>query len=430
MVKLGIKQFRLKHGYSFTETLTGPQFQKDNFVIGSTAEEGTPETIFLGKLAEYENMRANVWIDLHGAHAIYIMGKRRSGKTFTLGGITESLASSQWIKQGEEQQAILLLDTMNVFLTMPHLVEEVFGKESRDYKELKQWGLASEELPIKLFYPRGCPAPPEGISEELSLRACDLTGEDWASLFGVDTFSEPIGQLLSELYDWVALEGWRTRDGEDVPAEGNYHISDLLECLKENPEVQRFEFRTIEAIRRYLKAVDRLPVFSEEGMDFQELFKAGQISTVLLRDLDHNLRGLMIGTIVKKIMQYRSISDSFERMADIYKSKYEALKTENEEEAEKAFKKYKEYMKQTEAGLSRGWIIIDEAHNYLPAKGIVASREPLKKYVNEGRNLGLSIVVATQQPSGLDPAIQRNADILISVCPKNTQLESFMGRKI
>jgi hypothetical protein len=177
--------------------------------------------------------------------------------------------------------------------------------------------------------------------------------------------------------------------------------------------VQRFEFRTIEAVRRYLKAVDRLPVFSEEGMDLQELFKAGQVSTVLLRDLDHNLRGLMIGTIVKKIMQYRSISDSFERMADIYQSKYEALQTENEPEAAEALEKYKEYIEQAKAGLPRGWIIIDEAHNYLPAKGIIASREPLKKYVNEGRNLGLSIVVATQQPSGLDPAIQRNADILI-----------------
>jgi len=63
--------------------------------------------------------------------------------------------------------------------------------------------------------------------------------------------------------------------------------------------------------------------------------------------------------------------------------------------------------------LPRGWIIIDEAHNYIPTKGITPSGEPLRKYVNEGRNLGLSIVVATQNPSALDPSIRRNADILI-----------------
>ena len=65
------------------------------------------------------------------------------------------------------------------------------------------------------------------------------------------------------------------------------------------------------------------------------------------------------------------------------------------------------------AGLPRSWIIIDEAHNYVPARGAIASRKPLKKYVDEGRNLGLSIVVATQQPSGLDPSLQRNADMLL-----------------
>ena len=63
--------------------------------------------------------------------------------------------------------------------------------------------------------------------------------------------------------------------------------------------------------------------------------------------------------------------------------------------------------------MPRGWIIIDEAHNYMPAKGISPSGEPLRKYVNEGRNLGLSVVMATQNPSALDPSIRRNADILV-----------------
>jgi len=72
-----------------------------------------------------------------------------------------------------------------------------------------------------------------------------------------------------------------------------------------------------------------------------------------------------------------------------------------------------ECQKKAAEGLPRSWIIIDEAHNYIPAHGTVPSRKPLKKYVDEGRNLGLSIVVATQQPSGLDPSIQRNADMLL-----------------
>ena len=81
--------------------------------------------------------------------------------------------------------------------------------------------------------------------------------------------------------------------------------------------------------------------------------------------------------------------------------------------AQEEYKKHEEYLKEAEKGLPRGWIIIDEAHNYIPAKSITPSGAPLKKYVNEGRNLGLSIVVATQNPSALDPSIRRNADILI-----------------
>ena len=89
-----IKHFRLEHGYAFDERLRGPQFLKDNILIGGTLESPT-EACFIGKLAEYDNMKANVWLDLNGAHAIYVMGKRRSGKTYTLGCIVESLASNQ-----------------------------------------------------------------------------------------------------------------------------------------------------------------------------------------------------------------------------------------------------------------------------------------------------------------------------------------------
>lgn len=413
MKEFPIKRFRLEHGYAFDHSLVGPEFQKDNIVIGGTSDEEPLEVVFLGKLAEYDNMRANVWLDLNGAHAVYIMGKRRSGKTFTLGCIAESLASTQWIKQGDNKQAILLLDTMNVFLTAHHNIDDVFGGKSREAQELRKWGIDSETLPIKFFYPKGTPVPPEGEIQELALRACDLTGDDWAALFGVDTFSEPIGQLISELYDRVAIEGYQTIEGKKIEPNSNYDISDLLKCLDESPDIQRFEFRTIEAVRRYLRAVNRLPIFSGEGLNIQELFKEGHISIVLLRDLDYNLRGLLIGIIVKKLMEQRSHSDRYERLADVHKTKYETLKEVRPEEAKIIHKKYQEYITEAKRGLPRGWIIIDEAHNYLPARGIIASREPLKKYVNEGRNLGLSIVVATQQPSGLDPAIQRNADILI-----------------
>jgi len=122
---------------------------------------------------------------------------------------------------------------------------------------------------------------------------------------------------------------------------------------------------------------------------------------------------LLVGILVKKIMQLRSISERYEKLASVQISRYNSIKEKDERKANDAYEKYTQYINEINKGLPRGWIVIDEAHNYMPAKGIVPSSDILKKYVNEGRNLGLSIIVATQNPSALDPAIRRNADVLI-----------------
>jgi hypothetical protein len=223
-----------------------------------------------------------------------------------------------------------------------------------------------------------------------------------------------MGQLLAQLYDSVAVEGYANRTGNQVPSNVNYGINDLLLCLAESPDVDRFEAKTVEGVRRRLRAIARLPIFSIFGPNLHELFREGQISIVLLGHIDYELRGLLIGTLVKKLMELRGIADRFERMASLYATKALTLETAQSREASAAGDQAKHFLQEAQNGLPRGWVIIDEAHNYIPARGVVASKSPLKKFVTEGRNLGLSIVVATQQPSGLDPVIQRNADILIA----------------
>lgn len=405
--------FRLEPGYTFDQGLTTLEFNSDNVLIGGLPAGSESEALFFGKIAEYQIMRKNVWLDCEGAHAVYVMGKRRSGKTYTLGVIVEGLASNNWIKQGDKKQAMVLLDTMNVFITMPHNTEEVYGKGNKQAQEIEKWGLKTEKFNIVLFYPKGTYPPSEGNSREIAIKPSDLTADDWASLFEVDTYSDPIGQLISEVYEKVAIEGYIDNNGASVPSCSGYSIDDLLNCINNCPEISRFELRTIEAVRRRLNAIKRLPIFSTLGTDIKEIFTAGQISILLLRDIDQNLRSLFVGILVKKIMQLRSISDRYERLASVQLSHYNSVKGINERKAKELYHKYTQYMNEIDKGLPRGWIIIDEAHNYMPARGIVPSSEPLKKYVNEGRNLGLSIVVATQNPSALDPAIRRNADVLI-----------------
>lgn len=411
--------FRIEPGYTIEQELRQKEpepdqaFERDNLLIAGLPTGTASESTFLGKVAEYRRNK-NVWLDTEGAHAIYIMGKRRSGKTYTLGVIAEGLASNNWIKQGAKKQAILLIDSMNVFITMPHSVVDTYGEDNGQVQEIRKWGLENEEFNIVLFYPKGTPSPPEGLSKEITIRPSDLAAEDWASLFEVDTYSDPMGQLISEVYEKVVVEGYIDNNGVNVAAKSNYSIDDLLNCIENCSEVEvRYQPQTINALRNRWRAIKRLPVFSSIGMDIKEIFTPGVISILLLRDLDQTLRSLLVAVLVKKIMGLRSISERYERLSSRQLSRYNSLKGKNPKKAQEALEKYNKYLAEIQKGLPRGWILIDEAHNYIPTRGIVPSSKPLRKYVNEGRNLGLSIVVATQNPSALDTAIRRNADVLI-----------------
>ncbi|MCL0056647.1 hypothetical protein M1N81_03715 [Dehalococcoidia bacterium] len=162
--------FRIEPGYSFDQGLNAPEFASENMLIASSRAGGELQAVFLGKAAEYQLMRRNAWLDCEGAHAVYVIGKRRSGKTYTLGIIAEGLSSDAWLRQGNRKQAILLIDSMNVFITMPHLVEETYGSSSLQAQELRKWAVPKEILEMTLLYPRGSPLPPEGRSKEISIR--------------------------------------------------------------------------------------------------------------------------------------------------------------------------------------------------------------------------------------------------------------------
>lgn len=406
--------FRIEPGYTLDQNLFLPEIDANNFLVGGLPAGREQQALMIGKIAEYQKSKI-VWLDYEGAHAIYVMGKRRSGKTFTLGVLLEGLASDEWIRQGTEKQAVVMVDTMNVFITMSHATEDVHGATAHEVAELERWRLKKEAFDVVLFYPKGTVAPPEGVSREMSLRPSDLSAEDWAALFGFDTYRDPMGQLLADVYERVVEEGYDDSLGNHVEANDGYLIPDLIRCLDTCPAVvASYQPDTIRALRARLNAIRRLPVFSDTGIELSDVFRPGQISVLLLRDLEQSLRSLLVGTLVKKVSERRSVADKFERLASVQRLKLQKATDEGRpDRAESAQKLLDEYTSSAQQGLPRGWIIIDEAHNYIPANGITPSAGPLKKYVNEGRNLGLSIVVATQNPSALDPAIRRNADVLI-----------------
>ena len=59
-------------------------------------------------------------------------------------------------------------------------------------------------------------------------------------------------------------------------------------------------------------------------------------------------------------------------------------------------------------------MVVDEAHEFLPREGRTAATDPLVTILREGRQPGISLVLATQQPAKIHTDVATQSDILIS----------------
>ena len=405
-------RFRLPHKFAALPALTCDPMTDNGLLIGQNSTAADPDAIFIGKHAEAGNQ--NVWMDVRGAHVLYVMGKRRSGKTYTLGALAEGLVSKSWVNQGEVTPAVLILDTMNVFLTMPFAVQDTLSESNPDLLATRRWRLPAEHNTPVLYAPAGSETPPGVVAQPITLRASDLASEEWCGLFEVDPFVDPMGHLIATVYAKLSSDGGTDiGTGQPIPPRPHFTIPDMIDMLDRDREIDGFAAETRNALSRRLRTLDRMSLFGDQGLDVRDLFAPGQVTVLLLRDLDTDMRNVLVSLVVKRSMRLRAHSEQFERLVPVHRDRADRLAATDPAQAAKEAAAAAECEERALEGLPRSWIIIDEAHNYIPAHGSVPSKRPLKKYVDEGRNLGLSIVVATQQPSGLDPSIQRNADMLL-----------------
>jgi hypothetical protein len=151
--------FRLDHGFAIRPELGADEGPGKSILVGRNSALPTLDALYLGKQAE--TPYRDVWLDTRGAHVIYVVGKRRSGKSFTLGVLAEGLAAKGWLKQGSRSDGVLILDTMNVFLTMPFDVEGTQPERSDSVRELRKWKLEPEDIDRTLFHPAGTTVPDE-----------------------------------------------------------------------------------------------------------------------------------------------------------------------------------------------------------------------------------------------------------------------------
>ena len=106
--------------------------------------------VWLGTLAEAVTGRTpRVWISTTKEQVVAVVGKRGSGKSFTLGVIAEGLAGGTDSELGRQEspRAVLLFDPLDVYWTTRYAVAESDNAEAQKHFELaKIRGLADPQV--------------------------------------------------------------------------------------------------------------------------------------------------------------------------------------------------------------------------------------------------------------------------------------------
>ncbi|MBT6402416.1 DUF87 domain-containing protein, partial [Candidatus Woesearchaeota archaeon] len=160
---------------------------------------GKEGTIFLGKqyikMGQTTSLSNPVYMDVAGAHVVFIVGKRGSGKSYTMGSIAEGLSDlPPHIKQN---LSIVLLDTMGIYWTMKY-------PNMQDEELLKSWGVEGKSLDVQIYTPTKFhdQYKSEGIPTDFpfSLRPLDVNPRDWCQAFSINPNSAE-GVLITKKFN-------------------------------------------------------------------------------------------------------------------------------------------------------------------------------------------------------------------------------------
>lgn len=332
------------------------------------------------KMGQYTSLSNNIFLDIARSHVILVAGKRGSGKSYTLGTIAEEI--SQLPLEARKNIAPLIFDTMGIFWTMKYPNE-------KEKELLSNWDLKPKNLPVRVFAPYGHfkDYQDRGIPVDIpfAIKVSDLEAEDWVLLFGLNII-DPIAVLIERS---IFKLQQRTR----------YGLLDIIEFLK-NEEDSSSQDRN--AAIGLFEAANSWGVFApgdEQGTNIRDLLKAGETSVIDLSVYNavgaFNVRALVIGLVSRKLFNERMF----------------ARKTE-EVEAVRHGVDYLSYKAKRDTPLV--WIFIDEAHEFLPRTGKTTATDALIQLLREGRQPGISLVLATQQPGQIHKDVMTQSDIVIS----------------
>jgi DNA helicase HerA-like ATPase len=373
--------------------------------VGDVAER-CRDLILLGTLSE-SGPKRKLWLDISGEQVVAVFGKRGTGKSYTLGVLLEGLASGPGaadIARLESARAGLVLDIMGIYWTSQiPLSRDGPPEVQKQAAGMVAAGLHGRRLAVEVWVPDGFQLEdidPPGV-HRLTIQASQMDLDDWGALFGLDIFGEPRGMLIADLLRKVSSDGYTNDKNEEVLANAGFHIRDMLLCLDEDPTLQ-VDYRddTRRSIRQRLSTFASLELFSGAGTPLTDLLRAGNVSVLMLNRLPDELKEVVVAVLARQILRNRGRASFAQKRLD--------LDSDCSDEERHLLEQC------IEGSVPRSWILLDEAQVLAGQTEGSVAREMLVKYAKEGRNYGLSLAIATQQPSALDKRLTSQVETLVT----------------
>jgi energy-coupling factor transporter ATP-binding protein EcfA2 len=382
-----------------------PRFTTRNLAYVGVPEGHEADWIYLGRLAEVGGL-TDIRFDARQSHVVAIFGKRGSGKSYTMGSMLEGLCTAEketCVSQIARNKAILLLDTLGIFQWTDISLDDAANSEVLKAQRAtwRNWDLKSEPLDVQVWIPRGTRTEATPTShKEFAIRTCDFTADDWGYLLDLNIYQDRMGQLLNDAYIKVTLEGWRGSKGAHQPKTA-YSIEDLIECIKQDFELnESYQSETRRAVTQQLTTYYRNPLFDDHGTPLSEMLTVGRMNVLVMSRMSGSLRLVILSALVRRLMDERMVASEME--------KHLVIRPDLKDEERRQIKE------KLAMSVPPTWIALDEAQNILPSEKKTTAGEMLIRYVREGRNYGLSFMVATQQPTAIDDRLLAQVDTIVA----------------
>ena len=336
---------------------------------GDAEKYGKRGTAFLGKHAigsGFDTHLANpVRMDVMRPHVMMIVGKRGSGKSYSGAVIAEEIMNLP--DEDRNNLSVVMIDTMGIYWSM---------KEPNDpaLLLLKDWNLQPKGFPTQNIVPAGLTSmykrlgiPFDGT---FAIKTSELSVADWSLTFGLNPY-EPLGILLERVLR-------KLKDEE-------YGIKEILEAVEKDDKSDQKE--RLALANRFI-AAQSWGIFAEEATPVEKFLAPGTTTVIDISLQEWNVRNLMLGMLSRKIYEARIAARRAEEIAAI---------------GGQAIRR-----------VPMTWIIMDEAHNFIPSEGTTAATSAMLTLVREGRQPGISTVFITQRPNRLHEDVIAQSDIIIS----------------